>query len=65
MGFLDKAKDLLGQHEEKLEGALDKVADVVDEKTGGKYTDKIDQGVEAAKGFVGDDEVKPPPPAVP
>jgi hypothetical protein len=56
MGLLDKAKDLLGKHEEKVEDALDKVADVVDDKTDGKYADKIDKGVDAAKGFIGDEE---------
>jgi hypothetical protein len=76
MGLLDKAKALLGQHEEKIEGAIDKVAEVVDDKTGGKHTDKIEKGVEAAKDFVdgdgenvavGDDggETPPVPPAVP
>jgi hypothetical protein len=55
MGVFDKIKGLAGQHADKVEGAIDKVADVVDEKTGGKYADKIDQGVEAAKGFVGGD----------
>jgi 4-alpha-glucanotransferase len=64
MGLLDKAKGLLGQHEEKVESALDKVAEVVDEKTGGKHTDKIEKGVDAAKGFIGD-ESDTPPPAVP
>jgi hypothetical protein len=65
MGLLDKAKDLLGKHEEKVEDALDKVAEVVDDKTGGKYADKIDKGVDAAKGFIGDDEAEPAPPAAP
>ena len=67
MGFLDKAKDLLGQHAEKVEGAIDKVAEVVDDKTGGKYADQIDKGAEAAKDFVGDEEggSPPVPPAVP
>lgn len=55
MGFLDKAKALLGQHEEKIEGAIDKVAGVVDDKTGGQHTDKIEKGVDAAKGFIGED----------
>ena len=64
MGLLDKAKALLGQHEEKVEGAIDKVADVVDDKTGGKHTDKIEKGVDAAKDFIGD-ESDTPPPAVP
>ncbi len=56
MGLLGKAKALLGQHEEKVEGAIDKVAEVVDDKTDGKYADKIDKGVEAARDFVGDAE---------
>ena len=65
MGLFDKAKDLLGQHGDKVEGAIDKVAGVVDEKTGGKYSDKIDQGAEAAKGVVGDkgDEGEQEPPS--
>lgn len=67
MGFLDKAKDLLGQHADKVEGAIDKVAEVVDDKTGGKYADQIDKGAEAAKNLVGDEEgdAPPVPPAVP
>ena len=56
MGLLDKAKALLGQHEEKVEGAIDKVAEVVDDKTGGKHTDQIEKGVDAAKDFIGDDD---------
>ena len=67
MGLLDKAKALLGQHEEKIEGAIDKVAEVVDDRTGGKHTDKIESGVEKAKDFVGDEEggTPPVPPAAP
>ncbi len=61
MGLFDKAKDLAGKHADKVEGAIEKVADVVDEKTGGKYSDKIDQGAEAAKGLVdGEGEQEPP-----
>lgn len=55
MGFLDKAKDLMGKHEEKIEGAIDKVAGLADDKTGGAHTDKIEKGVDAAKDFVGDE----------
>ena len=55
MGFLDKAKELAGQHADKVEGAIDKAADMVDEKTGGKYADHLDKGAEAAKGFVDGD----------
>ena len=52
MGLFDKAKELAGQHADKVSDAIDKAADVVDEKTGGKYADQIDKGAEAAKGYV-------------
>ncbi len=61
MGLFDRAKELADQHADKVEGAIDKVADVVDEKTGGKYADHIDKGVDAAKGFVGDERDPAPP----
>jgi len=55
MGLFDKVKDLAGQHAEQVSDAIDKVAGVVDDKTGGKYADKISKGVNAAKGFVAGD----------
>ncbi len=61
MGLFDKAKELAGQHADKVEDAIDKAADLVDEKTGGKYGDKIDKGAEAAKGYVGDEGGQEPP----
>lgn len=48
MGLFDKAGDLAKQHEDKIEGAIEKVGDVIDEKTGGKYADKVDQAQQAA-----------------
>jgi hypothetical protein len=48
MGILDKVKGLLGQHEEKVDDAIDKAADVVDDKTGGKHTDKIETAADKA-----------------
>ena len=51
----DKAKDLLHKNEEKVEQGIDKAADVIDEKTGHKHTDKIDSAVEKIKGAIGDD----------
>ena len=61
MGLFDKVKDLAGQHADTVSDAIDKVADVVDEKTGGKYADQIDKGAETAKGFVdGEGDTTPP-----
>ena len=50
--MLEKVKKLAGENAEKLEGAIEKAAKAIDEKTGGKYHDKIDKGVGAAKGLV-------------
>lgn len=56
MGMFDKAKDVTDkikdvaeENADKLGGLIDKAADKVDEKTGGKYSDKIDRVVEAVQ----------------
>jgi hypothetical protein len=49
MGFLDKAKDLLAQNADKVETAIDKAGEFVDEKTKGKYTDTVHRVQEEAK----------------
>lgn len=53
-GFLDKAKDLADQHDDKVDQGLEKAGDFADQKTGGKYDDKIDQGVDQAQRRTGD-----------
>jgi len=58
--LFEKAKNLLEENQDKVEGALDKLAEVVDEKTGAKFKDQIDKGADQAKnaikGFVKKDE---------
>ena len=58
MGLVDKVKDLLSKNADKVETAIDKAGDVVDQKTQGKYADKIDKVQEAAKKAV--DKTNPP-----
>ena len=50
--FVDKAKDLAAEHEDEVKDGIDKAADLADEKTGGKYSEHIDGGADAAKDFV-------------
>ncbi|MEU8765192.1 antitoxin [Streptomyces sp. NPDC048659] len=45
----DKVTDLAQQHGDKVEQGLDKAAKMVDEKTKGKYSDKIETGTGKAK----------------
>lgn len=54
MGFLDKAKDLLNKHDDKVDQTLDKVGDQIDERTGNKYSEHIDKGVQAAQERTGE-----------
>lgn len=54
MGIFDKAKDVIGQHSDKVEEGIAKIADLADEKTGHQHSDKIDQGEKLAQERVGD-----------
>ena len=61
MGFLDKAKDLLAQNADKVETAIDRAGEFVDDKTQRRYSDTIhkvqDQAKKAAESAAtGDDE---------
>ncbi|MDQ0406718.1 antitoxin [Streptomyces sp. NPDC000349] len=47
-----KVSDLAQQHEDKIDRGLDKMARTVDEKTKGKYSDRIQTGTGKAKGAV-------------
>lgn len=50
--FVDKAKDMASEHEEAVTDGIDKAAEMADEKTGGEYSDQIDQGAGKAKDYV-------------
>lgn len=52
--FADEAKDLAADHKDKVKDGIDEAGDMVDEKTEGKYSEQIDKGEKAAKGYVDD-----------
>ena len=62
MGIFDKAKDVLNQHPEKVDQALERAADIADQRTGGKHAEQIDQGTGVAKDKLGDFLRKDNPP---
>ncbi|ANS78514.1 hypothetical protein SGUI_1118 [Serinicoccus hydrothermalis] len=68
MGFMDKAKDLAGEHDEKIDEGIEQGGDFVDDKTGGEHSEHVDKaqdfandkadaigGVEDGGGGEGDD----------
>jgi hypothetical protein len=56
MGMFDKAKDLVSEHEEQADSAIEKGGDLVDEKTGDKYTSQVDTAQEKAKDMLGGEQ---------
>lgn len=48
----DKAKGLIGSNKDKIDQAVDKAGDVLDEKTGGKFAAVVDKVQDAAKSAV-------------
>jgi hypothetical protein len=49
MAFLDKIKSVLSKNADKVDIAIDKAADIVDQKTQGKYAQHVDKVQDAAK----------------
>jgi uncharacterized protein YjbJ (UPF0337 family) len=51
-GLVGKGKEAAAKNADKINDAVDKTGDFIDNKTKGKYTDKIEKGKEAAKKVV-------------
>jgi len=71
MGFMDKAKDMLNQHDDKVDQGLDKAGESAKGRFAG-HDEHIDQGVDRLQGMTGEGdttqapaegEAPPPPPA--
>ncbi|MGW6360927.1 antitoxin [Streptomyces sp. NPDC055092] len=58
MSIVDKVKAMLGQHPDKAKSAVDKAGDMTDQRTGDKYTDKVDMAQDKAKDAI--DRQDPP-----
>jgi hypothetical protein len=49
MSFLDKAKDMAAQHDDKVDQGLEKVDDQIDQRTGNKYDAQTDKLIDQAQ----------------
>ncbi|MFF2194670.1 antitoxin [Streptomyces sp. NPDC058157] len=58
MSIVDKLKEMLGQNPDKAKQAVERGGDMIDERTGGKYADKVDMAQEKANEFI--DRDRPP-----
>ncbi|MEH1166353.1 antitoxin [Micromonospora sp. CPCC 205539] len=57
--FMDKAKNAADKHDKQVDQGLEKAGDMADKRSGGKYGDKIDKGVDQAQARTGEgDQVR-------
>ena len=69
--FFDRVKDFITGHPEQADQGLDKAEEIIDERTGGQYSEQIAKGDDSSASSSGipDDEATVPepgdPPAVP
>jgi hypothetical protein len=61
MAFLDKVKDLLAKNADKVDTAIDKAGDIVDQKTQGKYAQHVDKVQDSAKTYLKNTDKNDPP----
>ncbi|MBC6464036.1 antitoxin [Actinomadura alba] len=54
MSIVDRVKKALGQHSDKVHRGVDELGGKLDEKTGGKYSDKIDKAERKIKNMTDD-----------
>jgi hypothetical protein len=54
MGFLDDAKKFIDEHDDQVDQAIEKAGDLVDDKTDGKFADKVDKVQDLAEEKTGD-----------
>jgi MT0933-like antitoxin protein len=57
--FVNKAKDLAGQHDEQVDQGVEKAGDVADQRTGGQHGEQIDRGVDIAQERTGEGDTQP------
>lgn len=62
MSLLDRLKNMVGGHEDKARQGIDKAGDMIDKKTGGKHSDKVDRVQDALRDKLRDEGQDPPRP---
>jgi hypothetical protein len=55
MGLTDKLSAALTEHADEVKAGIEKVGDLVDEKTGGKFASQVDQVQEKLESALGKD----------
>lgn len=54
MGIFDKAKDLAGQHDDKIDQGIEQAGDFVDDRSGGQHEAHVDKAQDFLQDRTGD-----------
>jgi hypothetical protein len=57
--FLKKAKEFADKHDEQVDQGLEKLGDLIDDRTGNKHSGKIDRAVDEAQKRTGEGDTRP------
>ena len=60
--FMERAKDMADQHDDKVDEGLERGGDMADERTGGQYGENLDKGVDMAQERTGSGDQVPDQP---
>ena len=56
---MGKAKEFADQHDEQVDKGLEKAGDQIDDRSGGKYSEHVDRGVDEAQKRTGGGDTIP------
>lgn len=59
MGLMDNLSAAVGGHEDQVKDGIEKLGDLIDEKTGGQFAGQVDQAQDFVKSKFGDTEAAP------
>ncbi|KUI39423.1 antitoxin [Mycobacterium sp. GA-2829] len=65
MAFFDKVKDWVSKNPDKAGQAIEKAGDLFDQKTKGRYADKVDKAQNAAQDYIDKNNPQQRPPVDP
>lgn len=56
--FMDQAREYVNKQDEQVDRSIEKAGDMVNERTGGRYKEQVDRGVDMMQSRTGESDQK-------
>lgn len=56
--FMDQAREYVNKQDEQVDRSIEKAGDMVNERTGGRYKEQVDRGVDMMQSRTGEGDQK-------